>query len=81
MSLHSSSHSTHHEVVASQADLDFKELRDMARRKYIPAIQRAKVDDDRQAVFTSSAANLATGGLILAELALRVAENVEKRDK
>ena len=54
-------------------------LREFARRKFTPAIKRAKDDDDRQAVFTSAAGNLVTAGWILTELALRVSELADKR--
>jgi hypothetical protein len=54
-------------------------LREFAHRKFIPAIKRAKDDDDAQASFTSSAANLGTAGWVLTELALRVAELADKR--
>ena len=54
-------------------------LREFAHRKFIPAIKRARDDDDAQDTFTSSASNLGLGGWILTELALRVAELSDKK--
>lgn len=54
-------------------------LREFAHRKFIPAIKRAKDDDDAQDTFTSTAGNLGTAGWILTELALRVAELSDKK--
>lgn len=88
MSSHPTSHATHEEnttllsktlhseVALSDARM---ELREFAHRKFIPAIKRARDDDDAQDTFTSSASNLGMGGWILTELALRVAELSDKK--
>ncbi len=64
------------EVDLSESRIGF---RDFAHKKFIPAIERAKNDDDQQSMFTSSAGNLGTAGWVLTELALRVAELSEKK--
>ncbi len=66
----------HSEVKLSEERMN---LREFAHRKFIPAIKRAKDDDDAQDVFTSTGGNLGTAGWILTELALRVAELSDKR--
>jgi hypothetical protein len=55
------------------------ELREFAHKKFIPAIKRARDDDDNQDTFTSTAGNLGMAGWILTELALRVAELADKK--
>ncbi len=88
MSSHPTSHSMHEEnatllskTLHSEVDLSDARMgyRDFAHRKFIPAIKRAQDDDDAQDTFTSTGSNLATGGWILTELALRVAELAEKK--
>lgn len=88
MTPHPSSHTSHEEnasLLARTAHSEVKlssermEFRELAHRKFIPAIKRAKDDDDAQLAFTSSASNLGTAGWVLTELALRVAELAEKR--
>lgn len=66
----------HSEVKLSEGRMN---LREYAHRKFIPAIKRARDDDDAQGTFTSAAGNLGTGGWILTELALRVAELSDKK--
>lgn len=67
----------HSEVKLSDGRMN---LREFAHRKFIPAIKRAKDDDDAQGAFTSTAGNLGTAGWILTELALRVAELAESKN-
>jgi hypothetical protein len=67
----------HSEVKLSEGRMG---LREFAHKKFIPAIKRAKDDDDAQEVFTSSAGNLGTAGWVLTELALRVAELADKKN-
>lgn len=88
MSSHPTSHTSHDEnatllAKTMHAEVELSEdrmrLREYAHRKFIPAIKRARDDDDAQATFTSTASNLGTAGWILTELALRVAELADKR--
>jgi hypothetical protein len=87
MTPHSSPHALHEEaptlakkvsmeVPLSQERMEYREL---AHRQFVPAIKRARDDDDAQETFTSTAANLGKAGLVLSELALRIAELAEKR--
>ncbi len=70
------SRTLHSEVALSEERM---KLREFAHRKFMPAINRANDDDNKQPSFTSSASKLGTAGWILTELALRVAELSEKR--
>ncbi len=58
---------------------ELMELREFAHKKFIPAIKRARDDDDNQDTFTSAAGNLGLAGWMLSELALRVAELADKK--
>ena len=71
------SRTLHSEVELSEGRMS---LRDFAHRKFIPAIKRARDDDDAQKSFTSTATNLGTAGWVLTELALRVAELADKKN-
>ncbi len=66
----------HSEVTLSEGRMS---LREFAHRKFIPAIKRARDDDDAQKSFTSTATNLGTAGWVLTELALRVAELADSK--
>jgi hypothetical protein len=58
---------------------EFMQLRNYAHLKIMPAVQRALRDDNSQQTFTSAATNLATGGWIMTELALRIADLSAKK--
>jgi len=87
MSSHSSSQSIQEGNVSVSIAGDFDDnlpeslrvMGDFAHRKITPAIARARSDDNKQEAFTSAATNLATGGLIMAKLTLRMAGLHEKR--
>jgi hypothetical protein len=55
-------------------DATLASFRESAHLQFMPAVQRALRDDNDQTQFTSAATNLATGGWILTELALRIAD-------
>ena len=90
MSAHSSTQITHEDSVAilsvskkniTEAEISqrYSGLREYAHKKFIPAIKRAKEDDDKQEIFTSAAGNLVAAGWILTELALRVSNLADTR--
>ena len=90
MSVHSSTHITHEDSVEILSvnkkhgtEAGFSEryagMREYAHKKFVPAIQRAKADDDKQEEFTSVASNLGIAGWILTELALRVSDLADRR--
>lgn len=86
MSPNSSPHVSHEEepVTAKRVSMEDlsperMEYRELAHRQFVPAIERARDDDDKQERFTSTAANLGKAGWVLTKLALRVAQLAERR--